>query len=65
MTKNKKKPKLLITKKKFKAIRESLGMSQEEFAAKLGYGGRTIIYMKESGKRALTLKDQIMLQDYL
>lgn len=50
-----------LTKADFKRIREHLKMTQEEFAAKLGYSSNITIAYKESGKRGITSRDKLML----
>jgi DNA-binding transcriptional regulator YiaG len=55
-----------LTAKKFKAIRLSLGMTQDEFAEMLGYtSGRKIISMKENGTRQVSKQDELLLAQYL
>lgn len=57
----------IFTKEQFKAIRLHLGLSQKDFAEKLGYkSGAVMISFKENGHKIITKTDTIILMpDYL
>ena len=47
--------------KRIKDKRTELGMSQDELAAKLGYSGKSMISLIESGKRDLSTEQLVQL----
>lgn len=52
---------MALTAVNMKAIRQELGLSQEKFAALLGFSSFQIINMKENGRRSITQQDIIII----
>lgn len=51
-----------MTKEKFKEIRENMGLTQTQFAHKLGYDNFSSIHRKEKGISPISKQDEIIIE---
>lgn len=51
-----------LTPEEFKAVREHLKLTQQEFALRLGYKSNAIISLKEEGKSPITGRDMLLIK---
>jgi transcriptional regulator with XRE-family HTH domain len=55
-----------MTPAELRAARHKLGVTQDRLAYLLGYkSGKTAIYQKETGKRPIVARDELILKDLL
>lgn len=51
-----------MTRQDLKDLRLQKGWSQAELAEKMGYADQSIISYKETGKKAITKRDEIIIE---